>query len=132
MNFAFEEFRSALVRALVLRFPIFSKTLTLTTDASKYRMGEELSQHSEREEHPVAYSSRQLNGAEQKYAATEQECGMGSTPLSVLHLWEVFPGRNQLPILEVADERWQPELPSGSVEHLSHEYDLDIVHRAGK
>lgn len=66
--------------APVLRFPVFLKPFTLTTNLSKYRIGEDLSHHFDGEEHPVAYASRHLNGAEQKYGATEQECATGGAP----------------------------------------------------
>jgi hypothetical protein len=58
----------------VLKFPDFSKTFILTTDASLTALGGILSQEFEDNEHPIACASRQLEKAETSYSATELEC----------------------------------------------------------
>ncbi|KAJ8865746.1 hypothetical protein PR048_033267 [Dryococelus australis] len=66
----------ALKKALtspVLAYPDFSKPFVLTTDASQYVIGSVLSQVVNGEEHPVAYTSTQLNKAENNYSLTEKE-----------------------------------------------------------
>lgn len=71
---AFEVMKQKLTEAPILRFPDFSRPFTLATDNSKFAVKAVLSQEFGGQEHPVAYASRQLNGAEQAYGATEQEC----------------------------------------------------------
>jgi len=57
----------------VLAYPNFELPLILTTDASKVTFATILSQVQDGVEKPIAYASRQLNKAEQSYAASEIE-----------------------------------------------------------
>jgi hypothetical protein len=56
-----------------LAYPDFKLPFILTTDASKTVVIAILCQVQNGQERPIAYISRQLNSAEQKYAATESE-----------------------------------------------------------
>jgi transposase InsO family protein len=71
---AFETLRNCLLSRPVLRFPDFAKPFILTTDASSLAVAGILSQSWEDGEHPVAYASKQLHGAQKAYSATELEC----------------------------------------------------------
>lgn len=71
---AFEDIRSALVRAPILACPDFGKPFTISCDASGVGLGAVLSQTGESGENAIAYASRTLTKTEQKYSATEREC----------------------------------------------------------
>ena len=66
---AFEKCKQLLCNSPVLAYPDFSKTFTLTTDASNIAIGSVLSQDS----HPIAFHSRTLNSAERNYGTIEKE-----------------------------------------------------------
>ena len=70
---AFEQLREALIRAPVLAYPDFELPFTLETDASGCGLGAVLSQERDGVTRPVAYASRSLHGAEERYSATELE-----------------------------------------------------------
>jgi hypothetical protein len=74
---AFEALKGALLRRPVLTLPLpdaCGRLWRLATDASKVAMGAVLSQIDERgEEHPVAYYSRKLQGAEIRWDIWELE-----------------------------------------------------------
>ena len=76
MQGEFEDLKAALSGDTVLHAPDFKCDFTLQTDASCRAIGAVLSQHFEEEggERPIAYFSRKLNGAQQRYTATEKEC----------------------------------------------------------
>ena len=61
-------------KIVTLAFPDFSKPFILDTDASDVGIGKVLSQlNKSNVEQPVAYYSRSLSKAEQKYAGTRKE-----------------------------------------------------------
>ena len=70
---AFEQLRDVLVEAPVLAYPDFGLPFRLETDASGNGLGAVLSQEREGVVRPVAYASRSLHGAEERYSATELE-----------------------------------------------------------
>jgi hypothetical protein len=70
---AFEELKYRFSTTSVLAYPNFELPFILTTDASKVAVAVILSQVQDGVERPIAYSSRQLNKAEQAYSATEAE-----------------------------------------------------------
>lgn len=72
-SLAFSSLKKALCTAPVLRFPDFSKKFILTTDASAHALGAILTQVFEDGEHPVAFASRSLKGAECNYPNTDRE-----------------------------------------------------------
>lgn len=81
---SFSILRDALCHAPILKFPDFDQPFILTTDASDYGIGAVLSQEKDGFEHPVAYLSRLLQGAERNYTTTEKEC------LAALYAMKVF------------------------------------------
>lgn len=73
-NAAFEALKAALVAEPVLRFPDFNRRFILSTDASARALGAILANRYDDGDHPVAYASYQLKGAETRYSACELEC----------------------------------------------------------
>lgn len=72
---AFETLKSALTSPPILAFPNFDKPFILATDASGVGIGAVLKQKTDDgKEQVVAYASRVLNEAEQKYFPIEREC----------------------------------------------------------
>jgi len=70
---AFENLKERLCTTTVLAYPDFSQPFILTTDARKVAVAAILSQLQEGVEQPIAYAIRQMNKAEQAYAASEAE-----------------------------------------------------------
>ncbi|CAA9996130.1 unnamed protein product [Nesidiocoris tenuis] len=70
---AFDSLKKAITSDRIIAYPDFSKTFVLATDASTTAIGAVLSQGEGHNEHPVAFASRALNPAEQRYSVTERE-----------------------------------------------------------
>lgn len=70
---AFIKLKTMLVQAPVLACPNFNLPFDVHTDASNYGIGGMLSQTIDGIEHPIAYMSRSLTGAERNYSVTERE-----------------------------------------------------------
>ncbi|KAI9552561.1 Retrovirus-related Pol polyprotein from transposon 412 [Daphnia sinensis] len=70
---AFEKLRTCLITPPLLAYPNFDLEFLLFTDACDYGIGSVLSQIQDGVEKPIAYASRQLKPAEQKYATVEKE-----------------------------------------------------------
>lgn len=70
---AFDTLKSRLTSEPVLQYPNFDQTFILTTDASGYAISGILSQGDIPNDLPVAYASRILNQAEQRYSTIERE-----------------------------------------------------------
>ena len=82
---AFGVLKQALTEAPVLRRPDTALPYVLQTDWSTVAIGAVLGQvDAQGEEHPVAYGSRMLRGAETRYSAVEGEC------LAVVHFVEHY------------------------------------------
>ena len=71
---AFNHIRELLCKSCALTIPTLSDDFRLHTDASGAGLGAVLSVVRSGEEYPVAYYSRQLQGAESNYSSTELEC----------------------------------------------------------
>ena len=65
--------RALLIKAPVLAFPREDLPYIVDTDASDYGIGGVLSQCIEGTEHVIAYYSKSLNPAQQKYCTTRRE-----------------------------------------------------------
>ena len=70
---AFKALRALLINAPVLAFPKEDLPYIVDTDASDYGIGGVLSQCIEGTEHVIAYYSKSLNPAQQKYCTTRRE-----------------------------------------------------------
>ena len=66
---AFQKLKDAITSEIVLRLPNFELPFEVHMDASNRALGGVLVQ----EGHPVAFESRKLNVAEQRYSAHEKE-----------------------------------------------------------
>ena len=63
--------KEKLCTAPMLAYPNFKLPFILTTNASKIAVAAILSQVQDGVERPISYASRQMNTAEQSYAASE-------------------------------------------------------------
>ena len=70
---AFKALRALLIETPVLAFPKEDLPYIVDTDASDYGIGGVLSQNVEGTEHVIAYYSKSLNPAQQKYCTTRRE-----------------------------------------------------------
>lgn len=132
---AFSALKEKLVSAPILKFPDFTRPFILTTDASKHAVGAILSQVFDGQEHPIAFASRQLSTAEQKYGATEQECL--AVVWGVRHFRCYVYGRSFQVITDCRALKWLMNTrdPSSRLARwnlLLQEYDMEVIHKAGR
>ena len=66
---AFGEIKRIVDRDNLLTHPIFNETFKIHTDASAFQLGTVISQKGT----PIAFYSRKLTGAQQRYTVTEKE-----------------------------------------------------------
>ena len=66
---AFENIKTAIAKDVVLAYPDYSQGFEIYTDSSKFQLGAIITQNNR----PLAFFSRKLNTAQQKYSVTEQE-----------------------------------------------------------
>ena len=72
---SFQDLKTRLTSAPILKAPDFSKPFLLQTDASLTGLGAVLTQLDDQlREHPVVYLSKQLKPSEKNYAISELEC----------------------------------------------------------
>lgn len=132
---AFTRLKEIMVTSPILRHPDFSRPFMLATDASQYAVGAVLSQVFEGHEHPVAYASRQLNNAEQKYAATERECL--AVVWAVAHFRCYLYGRKFNLVTDCQALKWLMNVrdPSSRLARWNlrmQEYEFEVQHKPGK
>jgi hypothetical protein len=82
-RWAFEKLKRAVTSAPVLKLPDFERPFEVHTDASDRAIGGVLVQ----EGHPVAFESRKLNEAEQRYSTHEKEM---TVVVHCLGVWRVY------------------------------------------
>jgi len=66
---AFDSIKTMIARDVVLAYPDFSEVFEIYTDASSRQLGAVITQ----KERPIAFFSRKLSTAQQKYSVTELE-----------------------------------------------------------
>jgi hypothetical protein len=133
---AFEQLKSALQVALILRTPDWNIPFLVYCDASGEAVGSTLSQLDENgHDHPIHFANKQLTSAEKNYNVTEQE------GLAVIFSLKKF--RHYLMGYKakiVTDHKALTYLvnkpnPSGRLARwllLMEEFDIDIIHRLGR
>lgn len=84
---SFLELKSLLVQAPVLACPNFDHPFEVHTDASNFGLGAMLCQTIDGVEHPIAFMSRSLSGAESNYSVTEREA---LAVLTALEHWRCY------------------------------------------
>ena len=70
---AYQQLKAALLEPPILKYPDYSKTFFVVTDASQVGLGASLMQEWDGRLHPIAYASRTLNTAERNYSTTKRE-----------------------------------------------------------
>ena len=65
----FKNIKTAIAKDVVLAYPDYSQGFEIYTDSSKFQLGVIITQNNR----PLAFFSRKLNTAQQKYSVTEQE-----------------------------------------------------------
>ena len=71
---AFSSLQDCLLKQPILKLPDHSKPFILRTDASNFGLGAALMQQHDEKLHPVAYASKKLVPAENRYSTLEKEC----------------------------------------------------------
>ncbi len=66
---AFENIKTTIAKDVVLAYPDYSQGFEIYTDSSKFQLGAVITQNNR----PLAFFSRKLSKAQQKYSVTEQE-----------------------------------------------------------
>lgn len=98
---AFENSKSLLSNAPVVKVPDFSSPFSLEIDASGLGVGAVLTQQdAEGLVHPVAYYSKKFNACQQHYSTIEQE----TLPLLLaLQFFDVYVGASSVPVVVFTD-----------------------------
>lgn len=131
---AFQTLKQLLVSAPILRSPCWDQPFYVQTDASDVGIGAVLYQLHDGFEHPIAYASRKLTKAEQKYTVTEKEC------LAVLFGVEKYrgyiEGTHFFVITDHASLKWLFSLkdPIGRLARWTtrlSQFDFELHHRKG-
>lgn len=132
---AFDTLKQQLSSPPVLSCPDFAHEFQVHSDASCIAVGGLLVQEIDGEKRVVAYTSKKLNPAQQKYDTAEREL------LAVLHCVSVWRhylyGVRFKVITDNTSIKWLRELkePTGRLCRwvtLLSQYDMEIIHRAGK
>ena len=133
---AFQLLKEKLTTAPILRYPDFSKSFTLLTDASYSSISFILTQEDEGKfGHPVAYGGRSLTAAERNYSVSQIEL------LAILcgcrHFHPYLAGRRFKVITDHVSLKYLETLKmsSGRLARWSlflMAYDMEVVHVAGK
>lgn len=133
---AFESLKSLLVNTPILACPNFDYPFDVHTDASDFGIGAMLSQTINGEEHPIAYMSRSLTGAERNYSVTEREA---LAVLVALEHWRCYleNGRTFAVHTDHSALQWFLSLtnPTGRLARWGvrlSSFNFEIKHRRGK
>ena len=70
---AYQQLKTALLEPPILKYPDYSKTFFVVTEASQVGLGAFLMQEWDGRLHPIAYASRTLNSAERNYSTTKRD-----------------------------------------------------------
>ncbi|KAG6438864.1 hypothetical protein O3G_MSEX000284, partial [Manduca sexta] len=132
---AFQELKTRLTTAPVLRQADETKPYVIKSDASNYALGAVLVQGEGEDEHPVEYASRLMTPAERNYSTTEREA------LAVVWAISKFRGYIEgLPVTVITDHqalKWLMSLrsPTGRIARWALQiqaYDITIKYTPGR
>lgn len=135
---AFHQLKDALCSSPILKYPDFTKSFFISTDASGYALGAVLFQKygdNQEDELPIAYASRTLKDAELRYSATEREA------LAVWWACDHFEEYiDMLPVTIYTDHKAllalpQKEMSNRRLQLIAHklaEFRYNIEYRPGK
>ena len=132
---AFQHLKVCLVNVCVLTIPSQEDSFVLHTDASGVGIGATLNVLREGVEKPAAYFSRQLQGAQRRYSATELE---GLAIFKAVHFFDHFLyGRHFKVITDhkalvslLKSRRLNKRLHGWTLKLL--DFDFEIIYRPGK
>ena len=132
---AFEELKTALLNAPVLRLANVDKEFRVVTDASDFALGAVLLQQDDAQHwHPVAFASKKLSAAEKNYTAAERET---LAVVYALKCWRIYLFRHfelYTDNMAVVHLRTKPHLSKREarwVECLA-DYDFNVYHHPGR
>lgn len=132
---AFDQLKTLLTNAPILRQPRLELPFILDTDASYHAMGAVLSQKFDDKECVIEYYSKTFNRAEINYCVTRKE--LLAVVRAVKHFQPYLLGRPFLLRTDHASLRWLMNFkePEGQVARwiqCLQEYEFDIAHRPGR
>ncbi|CAF0882494.1 unnamed protein product [Brachionus calyciflorus] len=133
---SFEILKESLCSETVLIIPDFSKEFVLVTDACDYAYGSILCQEFKVELKPVAYFSKQMNSAQQKYSTSEKE--LLSIVMSIEHFHAFLYGRNFKVYSDHQPLKWLLSKKGPMSSRLArwmiriNVYEFEIIYKTGK
>ena len=132
---SFEDLKSCLATAPILRCPDFNLPFKLYTDACDYGIGAVLAQDTSDGEVVVAYASRLLKSSELKYAVLQKEA-LGIV-WSLKHFYPYLYGRHFTVVTDHRPLKWLKTMnaPNNLFARWISEiqsYDFNVVHRPGR
>ena len=134
---AFENAKRAISRAVMLSFPGRNAQLQLLTDASDHAIGAALHQLTPRGPAPVAFFSRKLSPAEQRYSTFDRELlAVYAAVRHFRHFLEAVPFdvfTDHRPLIDAVSKKSDP-ISKRQQRHLSaiSEFDCRLRHVSGK
>lgn len=89
-QYSFEKLIDFITSAPILQYPDYNKRFSITCDGSKTAIGCVLAQDAHGKDLPMAYTSRQLNRAEQAYPVWEIAVSdnIWNKAISLLFIWQ--------------------------------------------
>ena len=132
---SFQSLKQVVTSAPLLRSPDQSKPFVVTTDASGFAVGAELSQEFDGELQPIAFMSKKLNPAERNYPVHEQEL---LAVIQAIREWKCYLDGQKFKVItdhkSLIYLQKQPHLSSRQtrwVEFLA-QFDFDMEYKSGK
>ncbi|MEL7341980.1 MAG: ribonuclease H family protein, partial [Bacteroidota bacterium] len=129
---SFEELRSRLLEAPLLRVPVRDKHFELWTDASQVAMGAVLQQDNQ----PVAYWSKGFTDVQRRYSATERE--LAAVVYAVRHFYPYLGDRRFTLVTDHSALRWLATMKETANQRIStwlatiNSFDFTIRHQPGR
>ena len=132
---SFQSLKQVVTSAPLLRSPDQSKPFVVTTDASGFAIGAELSQEFEGQLQPIAFMSKKLSPAERNYPVHEQEL---LAVIQAIREWKCYLDGQKFKVItdhkSLIYLQKQPHLSSRQtrwVEFLA-QFDFDMEYKSGK